>query len=357
MHTCYKGFHFLGMPLKLTCMGVKTLSTFNGLDKIKVLDLTRIVAGPFCTMILSDLGAQIYKVESPGQGDECRNWPPYIGDAKNKISCYFASVNRNKKSICINLKSERGKEIIYDLAKNCDVLVENYVPGKLDKMGLGYETLKKIAPQLIYCSVTGYGPKGPYKTRPGYDVIAASVGGMVHITGPEDGAPCKPGVAMTDIATGLYAHGAILAALLNRTHTGKGQKIDCNLLSTQIACLINLGSNYLNVGIEAKRWGTAHASIVPYESFPTSDGYITVGTGSNGKFLDLCSRLKIPDVAQDLKYETNALRVQNRSELINKLRNIFSKKTSEDWMKIFEGATFPCGPVNNLSRVSFGTQS
>ena len=208
-------------------------------------------------MVLADMGAEVIKIERPYcGGDESRKWgPPFL--TKSQDSTYFLASNRNKLSACVDLG--KGRDIIYDLAKSCDVLVENYVPGKLAKYGLDYTQLKQIAPKLIYCSLTGYGSQGPYAKRPGYDVIAASMGGLMHITGERDGPPSKVGVAVTDVATGLYAHGAILAALWHRQRTGKGQKIDCNLFSTQISLLINVASNYLNAGLEAQRWGTAHS--------------------------------------------------------------------------------------------------
>lgn len=311
-----------------------------------MLDLTRIVAGPYCTMILADLGADVLKIERPGSGDESRNWgPPFLPNSRDSV--YFMACNRNKRSVCVDLK--KGREIIYDLARESDVLVENYVPGKLSEMQLGYEDLKKVNPKLIYCSVSGYGPTGPYAQRPGYDVIAASMGGLLHITGAADGPPAKVGVAMTDLATGLYAHGAIMAALLQRHQTQKGQKIDVNLLSTQLACLINLGSNYLNSGEEAKRWGTAHQSIVPYEAFKTKSGYLTLGTGSDAQFKALCRYLDIEQVAEDPKYLTNGDRVQNRVDLIELLNEILAKKTNEEWMGIFDQAPFPVGPINNMA--------
>lgn len=266
---CKKSVH-LCKCLKIATInsGVKfqsSKSDLQPLDGIRVLDLTRIVAGPYCTMILGDLGAEEIKIERPGAGDESRNWgPPYVNNTKE--SCYFVSVNRNKKSVCMDIKHEKGRELLYELARRSDVLVENYVPGKLDSMKLGYDDFAEFAPHLIYCSITGFGSVGPYRKKPGYDVIAASMGGLLHITGPKNGEPVKPGVAVTDLATGLYAHGAIMAALLKRIKTGRGQKIDCNLLSTQISTLINIGSNYLNAGQEASRWGTAHQSIVPYEA-------------------------------------------------------------------------------------------
>lgn len=314
------------------------------LKDVRVLDLTRIVAGPFCTMILGDLGADVIKVERPGTGDESRNWgPPFLQNTTDSV--YFMACNRNKRSICVDLK--RGRDIMYDLVRKSDVLVENYVPGKLAAMQLGYEDLRKINPRLIYCSVTGYGSTGPYATRPGYDVIAASMGGLLHITG--DQKPAKVGVAMTDLSTGLYAHGAILAALLQRERTQTGQKIDVDLLSTQLSCLINVGSNYLNADREAKRWGTAHQSIVPYQAFETKSGHLTVGAGSDQQFIALCASLGMPALAKDAKFLTNGERVKNRSELIGLLEAVFKTKTNAEWMAHFKGAPFPVGPINNMA--------
>lgn len=241
--------------------------------------------------------------------------------------------------------------MVQQLAARSDVLVENYVTGKLAEFGLDYDTLKNIAPHLIYCSITGYGSTGPYSRRPGYDVIAASMGGLLHITGPEDGEPCKVGVAMTDLSTGLYAHGAIMAALLQRKKTGKGQKIDCNLLSTQVSLLANLASNYLNSGAEARRWGTAHESIVPYEAFKTSDGYITVGTGSDKQFKVLCTLLGMECLCEDQQYHTNKDRVNNRKALISQLCKKFEIHSTNYWLHLFEGSGIPYGPINNMKQV------
>ncbi|KAJ1520273.1 hypothetical protein ONE63_004475 [Megalurothrips usitatus] len=323
----------------------------DALAGVRILDLTRIVAGPYCTMILGDLGAEVIKVERPIEGDECRKWgPPFIGDTNE--SCYFVAMNRNKKSICVDMKSSGGKQILFDLALQSDVLVENYVPGKLDEMGLGYEDFRAVAPHLIYCSVTGYGPNGPYSKRPGYDVIAASFGGLLHITGPPDGEPCKVGVALTDIMTGLYAHGAIMAALLQRSKTGIGQKIDANLLSTQVAALINIGSNFLNGGVESKRNGTSHPSIVPYEALKTKDNcYITIGTGSDKQFVDLCHRFELPNIANDERFVSNKLRVKHREILMQILKDRFYSKTRDEWLELLEGASFPYGPVNSIGDV------
>lgn len=321
------------------------------LKDCRILDLTRIVAGPYCTMILADLGAEVIKVEKPGSGDETRKWgPPFVTGSRE--TCYFVGLNRNKKSICLDLKTKEGRNVILDLSKECDVLIENYVPGKLDALGLGYDNIKKIAPHLIYCSLTGYGSKGPYKNKPGYDVIAASIGGLMSITGPRNGPPCKVGVAMTDIATGLYAHGAILAALLYRMKTGKGQRIDCNLLSTQVSCLINIGSNYLNANEDGLKWGNSHVSIVPYRAYETlDDQFITIGAGSDAQFSELCKKLQIHKVAFDDKFMHNQDRVNNRNELDNIIQNELKKRTLSDWLMAFEGSSFPFGPVNKISQV------
>nr|SVE81920.1 EOG090X05UC [Daphnia magna] len=326
----------------------KYSSSTDALSGVKVLDLTRVLAGPYCTQILGDLGADILKVERLKVGDDTRSWgPPFLGNT----SCYFISINRNKKSICIDLKSNNGRKIIQELALQSDVLVENYLPGKMEEYGLGYEDLQKINPQLIYCSITGYGSTGPYASRPGYDVIASSMGGLIYVTGPEDGAPCKTGVALTDLATGLYAHGAIMAALFQRQKTGCGQRISANLLSTQVACLVNLGSNYLMAGQEAKRWGTAHESIVPYQAFATSDGYITIGGTNDRQFRELCSRINRSHLSSDPKYLTNALRVEHRRELVEELGKTLSTKTNAEWLESFRGAHFSYGPINSLSEV------
>lgn len=299
-------------------------------------------------MILADMGADVIKVEKPGTGDDTRTWgPPFCATE----TAYFLSVNRNKKSIVIDMKTEDGKDLIRKLAGVSDVFLENFLPGKLSEFGLGYSELSKVAPHLIYCSITGYGQNGPYAKRPGYDVIVAGVGGLIHTTGPQDGEPCKVGVAMTDLSTGLYAHGAILAALLHRQKTGKGQYLDCNLLSTQVASLVNLGSNYLNAGKEATRQGTAHESIVPYQGFATSDGHILIGAGNDSQFKRLCELLDVMEMSQDERFKTNKLRVANRKLLINQLSDIFNKLTTDEWLKKLDGCGFPYGPINNMSQV------
>uniref|UniRef100_A0A8C9NQ57 Succinyl-CoA:glutarate-CoA transferase n=1 Tax=Serinus canaria TaxID=9135 RepID=A0A8C9NQ57_SERCA len=283
-----------------------------------------------------------------GAGDDTRAWgPPFAGTE----SVYFLSINRNKKSIAINMKDSKGVKLIKELAAASDVLVENFVPGKLAEMGLGYEDIKKIAPHIVYCSITGYGQTGPVVQRGGYDSIAAAVSGLMHITGHEGGEPVRSGVAMTDLATGLYTYGAIMAGLLQRYKTGKGLHIDCNLLSTQVACLTHVAANYLNCKIEAKRWGSAHGSIVPYQAFKTKDGYIVVGAGNDHQFVTVCKILNLPEVSKDSRYKTNTLRVQNRKELIDILSTRFSEKATLEWLQLFEGSGVPYGPINNMQQV------
>ena len=321
----------------------------NGaLSGLRILDMTRVLAGPFCTMVLGDLGAEIIKVERPQVGDDTRNWgPPWVGDE----SAYFLSVNRNKRSICVDISTSEGSEIIRKLAAKSDVIVENYLPGKLSKYGLSYEDLKEKCPHLIYCSITGYGQEGPYKNRPGYDVIAAGMGGLMHITGPKDGGPCRVGVAMTDISTGLYAYGAILAAILQRQKNGKGQHIDCNLLSTQVSILSHIGANYLNCGQEGGRHGTGHGSIVPYQAFKTKDSYFIIGGGNNKQFEIVCDLLQLPNLPSDQRFSTNAERVKNREILVTELSEKFALKSTQDWMTIFNGAEVPYGPINSIQEV------
>nr|XP_031535663.1 succinate--hydroxymethylglutarate CoA-transferase isoform X4 [Vicugna pacos] len=286
------------------------------LEGVKILDLTRVLAGPYATMNLGDLGAEVIKVERPGTGDDTRTWgPPFVGTE----STYFLSVNRNKKSIAVNIKDPKGVKIIKELAAVCDVFVENYVPGKLSAMGLGYEDIDKIAPHIVYCSITGYGQTGPLSQRAGYDAVACAVSGLMHITGPEDGDPVRPGVAMTDLATGIYAYGAIMAGLIHRYKTGRGLFIDCNLLSSQ--------------------------------AFKTKDGYLVVGAGNNQQFATVCKILNLPELIDDSMYRTNHLRVQNRKELIKILSTRFEEETTSEWLYLFEGSGVPYGPINNMKNV------
>jgi len=318
------------------------------LEGVLVLDLSRIMAGPFCSMILGDLGAEVIKVERPGSGDDTRAWgPPFIGGE----STYYLSINRNKKSITVNLKSTKGIEIIKEMVKRSDILLENFAPGTMEKYGLAYDTLSKINPGLIFCSITGYGPDGPYKNRTGYDLVASAVGGLMSITGEEGGPPVKVGIAITDVVTGLFAHGAVLAALHARQKSGRGQRIDVSLLEAQVAALINAASGYLNSGKVPIRLGTAHESIVPYEAFKTKDKYIIIAAGNDKIFASLCEVLGIPELAHDPRFSTNAQRVANRKELIPILHAGTVKKTADDWVRIFEENGIPSGPINDVKGV------
>ncbi|XP_032944363.1 succinate--hydroxymethylglutarate CoA-transferase isoform X4 [Rhinolophus ferrumequinum] len=270
------------------------------LEGVKILDLTRVLAGPFATMNLGDLGAEVIKVERPGAGDDTRTWgPPFVGTE----STYFLSVNRNKKSIAVNIKDPNGVKIIKELAAICDVFVENYVPGKLSTLGLGYADINRIAPHIVYCSITGYGQTGPLSQRAGYDAVASAVSGLMHITGPE------------------------------------------------VACLTQVAANYLIAQKEAKRWGTAHGSIVPYQAFKTKDGYLVVGAGNNLQFATVCKILNLPELIDDCKYKTNNLRVQNRKELIRILSARFEEAMTSEWLHRFEGSGVPYGPINNMKNV------
>ncbi|KAA0185099.1 hypothetical protein HAZT_HAZT000463 [Hyalella azteca] len=298
-------------------------------------------------MVLSDLGASVIKVEKPGMGDETRTWgPPFVGSE----SCYFLGINRNKSSLAVDLKTPEGVDILKSLAAQCDVFMENFVPGSLARVGLSYDDLQASCPGLIYCSLTGYGPTGPYSKRPGYDVMAASIGGLMSVTGPAQGPPCKVGIAMTDLATALFAHGAIMAALIERSKTGRGQKIDCDLLSTQVACMTNLASSYLNGNVEGKPYGSAHASIVPYQAFQTKDGYISVAGNNNEQFSSLCHNMDLSYLLTCNKFSDNSSRVRHRDELLPVLEKRFLELTTGDWLERFEGATFPYAPVNTLSQ-------
>lgn len=315
------------------------------LEGIVVLDLSRILAGPYCTMMLGDLGAEVIKVERPGTGDDTRTWgPPFAGGE----SAYYLSVNRNKRSLTLNLTHPEGKRIGRELARKSDALVENFSPGVAEKLGMGWDELRRINPRLIYCSITGYGPDGPYRDRTGYDMVVSAVGGLMGITGEEAGGPVKVGVAITDVTTGIMAQGAIVTALFHREKTGLGQKIDLSLLETQVAALANIASNYLVANQEARRWGTAHESIVPYQAFKAKDKHITIAAANEKLWLHLCKVLRRMDLADNPHYRTNALRVQHRKELVPILAEEFGKKTCAEWIEDLAAEGIPCGPINSM---------
>ncbi|GJQ14867.1 hypothetical protein GpartN1_g6658.t1 [Galdieria partita] len=319
------------------------------LKGVRVLDLSRVLAGPFCTMQLGDLGADVIKIERPKTGDDTRSWgPPF---APGGESAYFLCVNRNKRSVAVDFSKPSGAELVRKLASQSDVLVENFLPGKLAQYGLGYEDMHRINPRLIYCSLTGFGQTGPYAQRAGYDVIVSAIGGLMGITGPENGEPCKVGVAITDLATGLFACTSILSALLARERSGIGQHVETSLLEAQVALLANIASNYLIGGKTGKRWGTAHESIVPYQGFRTKDGYLIIGALNNSQFQTLCKTLGMENLAQDDKFSNNAKRVENRRQLIQILQETFEKKTTDEWLKELDGVNLPYGPINTIDQV------
>jgi crotonobetainyl-CoA:carnitine CoA-transferase CaiB-like acyl-CoA transferase len=315
---------------------------------IRLIDLSRIVVGPYCTMVLGDLGAEVIKIEQPGLGDDTRKWgPPFAGGE----SAYFFSLNRNKKSVTLNLKSQPGKEIFKRLVTLSDILVENYRVGTMEKMGLGYEVLKEINPRLIYCSVSGYGHTGPLRHKAGYDVIVSAEAGLMGITGEEDGGPVKVGVAITDITTGLFAQGAIATALYVRERTGRGQRIELSLFESQVATLINIASSYLIAGELPRRWGTAHASIVPYQAFKASDAYILVGVGTQRFWERFCKILKLDHLINDPRYCDGEQRIAHRRELIEILQERISQKAAGHWLRKLDEVGIPCGPINSLDQV------
>ncbi|KAF8895278.1 Hpt, histidine phosphotransferase protein [Infundibulicybe gibba] len=331
------------------------------LKGVRILDLTRVLAGPTATMLLGDLGADVVKVEEVIRGDDTRTWHPPAAPLAPTApaasahqppeSAYFLSSNRNKRSITVNFKDPDGLEILHRLIKRSDVLVENFIAGKLAEMGLGWEDCRKINPGLIYASITGYGQTGPYRQAAGYDVIIEGEAGLMHITGEPDRPPCKVGVAATDIATGLYAHGAIMAALISRQQTGKGVWIDCNLFETQLAGLANIASNYLISGQEATRHGTAHPSVVPYQVFPCRDGFLMIGAGNNKQFKILAERaLDRPQLASDPRFATNDARVANRTELVEAIEAALMQHDRQYWLERFTGLGVPFGPINNIKQ-------
>lgn len=320
------------------------------LTGIRVVDLTKSLAGPYCTMMLGDLGAEVIKVEQPGTGDETRGWgPPFVKNTTD--SAYFFAVNRNKKSITLNLKTEKGKEILWGLIKRADVLVESYRVGALDRLGFGYKYVCEINPKLIYCSITGYGTTGPYASRGGYDVIVQGMGGIMSITGPIDGEPYRVGVPIVDVTTGMFALHTILAALFARVHTNKGQKVEVSLFESQVAWLSNVAGNYLVSKELPKRLGNAHPNIAPYEPYKASDKYFIIAVGNEKLWKTFCNIINCPELIEDERFKTNALRVKNRNELNNLLSTIFIKKSAKEWTDLFIENSIPAGPINNLEEV------
>ncbi|MGA0612287.1 CaiB/BaiF CoA transferase family protein [Caldimonas sp. KR1-144] len=331
----------------------------GALQGVRVLDLSRVLAGPWCTQTLGDLGADVVKVERPGRGDDTRGWgPPFLKDASGQEtaeSAYYLGANRNKRSVAIDLAHPAGQAVVRALAAQADVLVENYKVGDMARYGLDFASLSAANPRLVYCSITGFGQTGPYRERAGYDYAIQGMGGLMSITGERDdrpgGGPQKVGVAVADLFTGLYSTVAILAALRHRDASGEGQHIDMALLDTQVAMLANLGANYLVSGQVPGRAGNAHQNIVPYQTFETADGHIILAVGNDGQFAKFCEIAGRPEVARDARYATNAERVRRRDELVPQLAEWMRERRRDDWLAALEAAGVPCGPINRLDQV------
>jgi crotonobetainyl-CoA:carnitine CoA-transferase CaiB-like acyl-CoA transferase len=317
------------------------------LNGIRVLDLSRVLAGPYCTMVLGDLGADVIKVESP-DGDETRGWGPPFMEGE---SAYYLCVNRNKRGMVVDFKTDKGRAIIHSLIKQSDVLVENFRPGTLARFFLDFDSVSTLNPNLIYCSITGFGQTGPLRDKPGYDFMIQAIGGLMRITGEPDGEPMKVGVAVADLFAGQNAVIAILAALQARTQIGKGQHLDISLFDSQLGMLANVASNYLISGDLPKRYGNAHANIVPYQSFQASDAWFVIAVGNDKQFTRLCEVIGEWELVGDVRFSLNSERVKNRGELIAILKPIFQTKTSSEWMSMLEAAGIPCGPINALDKV------
>jgi crotonobetainyl-CoA:carnitine CoA-transferase CaiB-like acyl-CoA transferase len=331
----------------------------KALGHIRVLDLSRVLAGPWCSQNLADLGADVIKIERPGSGDDTRAWgPPYAKDADGNDTteaAYYLAANRGKRSVTVDIASAEGQALVRELAAHADVVLENFKVGHLKRYGLDYDTLKAIKPDLVYCSVTGFGQDGPYAHRAGYDFLIQGMGGFMSITGERDdlpgGGPQKAGVAITDLMTGMYATVAVLAALTHRDRTGEGQHIDMALLDVQVAMLANMASNYHTTGKPPTRMGNAHANIVPYQTFACADGHIIVATGNDSQYMKFVEAGERPDLASDPRFATNPLRVQHRAVLVPLLEQMVAQRTRDEWIALLEAVGVPCGPINDLGDV------
>ena len=330
----------------------------GALPHIKVLDLSRVLAGPWCTQMLADLGADVVKVERPGAGDDTRHWgPPFLQDAQGQDTSqatYFTACNRNKRSVAIDMAQPEGQALIRQMALQSDVLVENFKVGGLAQYGLDYASLKALNPRLIYCSVTGFGQDGPYAPRAGYDLMIQAMSGMMSITGRADdqpgGGPLRVGVALTDLFTGVYACSAILAAIEVRHRTGEGQHIDMALLDVGMAILANQAAGFLNTGAVPQRMGNSHPSLAPYQDFPTADGSMLLAIGYDGQFARFCQAAGHPEWAADARYASNTLRVQHRSALISAMEAVTRTRSTADWIALLEDKAVPCGAINDIGQ-------
>jgi crotonobetainyl-CoA:carnitine CoA-transferase CaiB-like acyl-CoA transferase len=319
------------------------------LEGVRVIDLTRVLAGPYCTMMLGDLGADVIKIEIPGRGDDTRQWgPPFTASGE---SAYFISANRNKRSLTLDLKSDRGIRVLKELLRDADIVVENFRTGTMARWGLDYKALQTLRPGLIYCSITGYGHSGPYKDRPGYDFIAQALGGFMSITGPVDGEPIRAGVAIADLASGIFAFGTIMAALYAREYTGEGQQIDISLLDSQVALMSYVASNYLISGEKPKRYGNAHPNIVPYEVLHAADGYMAFAAGNDGQWRKFCEAVDKQAWIEDGRFATNPARNQNRGVLIPLLNELFRERPIAEWTALCDEIGLPAAGIHDMSDV------
>jgi len=321
----------------------------RALEGVRILDFSRVLAGPYCGMILADLGADVIKIERDGVGDDLRSWgPPFTPDGE---STYFLSVNRNKRSIALDLKTESGRHIARELVRNSDVVLENFRIGVMESLAIGYEQLKQINPKLIYCSITGYGTKGPLMDRPGYDIIIQSMGGLMSITGEPDGTPMRVGVAIVDLVTGLYSVIAILGALQSRARNGHGQRVDLSLLEACLSAMPNLTAGYLMAGVKPRRLGNGHPNTVPYKTFPTRDGHLTLAIGNDAQWQRFCAAAGHAELAKHPSYAQNHERIARRSEVEQMVSDWLRQKDTDDWIKVLEEAEVPSGPVYTIDRI------
>jgi crotonobetainyl-CoA:carnitine CoA-transferase CaiB-like acyl-CoA transferase len=321
----------------------------KALEGVVVLDFSRVLAGPYCTMVLADLGADVIKVERADTGDDLRQWgPPFMPDGE---STYFLSVNRNKRSIALDLKTDSGRRIALDLVKRSDVLIENFRPGVMESLGLGYEQLKEINPRLVYASITGYGTTGPLAERPGYDVITQGMGGMMSVTGEPDGTPMRVGVAIIDLVTGLYSAIAILGAIQSRHRSGAGQRVDLSLLESSLSIMPNLTAGFLLAGVKPDRLGNGHPNAVPYKVFATKDGNVTLAVGNDGQWQRLCQAVGHAEFAKDPCYAENPARIARRAEVEALVSGWFREKSSDELMQLLSDVEVPCGPIYTIDRI------
>jgi crotonobetainyl-CoA:carnitine CoA-transferase CaiB-like acyl-CoA transferase len=325
------------------------------LTGFRVLDLSRILAGPWASQMLADLGAEVIKIERPGSGDDTRGWgPPYMPDQSGNATseaAYFHAANRGKQSVCIDMSQPAGQQLIQQLAAHCDVFIENFKVGGLKKYGLDYESMERINPGLVYCSITGFGQSGPYAERAGYDFMIQAMGGMMSVTGEADGQPMKIGVALADVLTGLYASNAIQAALIHRQNSGAGQYIDMALLDVQVATLANQAMNFLASGVSPQRRGNSHPNIVPYQAFQTGDGHIILAIGNDAQFERFCKLAGRGELAADVRFRSNSDRVRYRDALVPQVATIMLQESSADWLEALNAEGIPCGPINDIEQV------